>query len=1224
MPAVTRHSGLRVDVPGAFEIVDLPSAPVGPRARRRAGPAGRLPRTEPGSPDDVLLRALADQDLEVYDDVGLQPRPVARRRAPGPPSGPQVATFELEMEAHEQAVLLTEQDGLYTWHFPAGEAQLASPPRRRGVPAEPTRKRVSFQVDVSVAAPPMHDRTRGALGDLVLGRVRAIVLKFAARVAVGKLMAYLERNVREGLVAVGSTDLGSWRPIDPGAVRLRGERPLVLLLLHGTFSSTVGSFGSLCGYDWGRRFLADALDTYDAVLGIDHRTLSKDPLENATDLLAQLKALDPKGRATYDAVAYSRGALVLRTLTERLLPLEQTWRPTLGSAAFVAGANGGTELAKAHNWTRLVDLYTNLAVLAARALGLIPQAALVATVLRELVQSLGALVKYIAIEGTGDRVPGLAAMNPDGTFVRDLNQTQPGQPTPGSILYYAITSSFESRLFGDQPSDARERLVLATADHLVDQLMTVQNDLVVDVASMTEIDPRVGGFVLDRLALGDNPSVYHTVYFHQPQVVEALAGWLRLAVPAKPDRPPSRATRGPGTMVTPEFPAVVATDVMIVDAADSVAVVRGRVDAERPSHVILEDRSRYPRLLYAYQPDELLAYTRVAAPDAGVKEALGLHESDASPRVGRNLEPPPQQPHYQVVRGAPAPNPDRRIVIEAGEPIGVIRDVNPLSSTELAAMERRARRASGKGSPGTGRRAPTRPGSAAPPILAHFHASMDPEVVVDEVTSVQVIVSRKELHRAAGRASAAGQGDVDESRPIIIQLIPQTNVQVEGNSRVEIPVPAPGQPPQLVLFDVRPTHIGNGEVWVVGRQGQIPIVTLVLRPLIVKDRSAHPLATLTTVESDAAAPQALARPLNVLRIWETEQDGQAVYMYDLEAPDLELLAQFSSRPIVGDRAQYVRSRYRQIEQRWVEHKDDAKAFQEELRAFGGELLDELIPRELQKLLWVHRDKLDQVMVLAKEPFIPWELVHLKQPDAERLPRQTAFLGQHGLVRWLHGSWPPDRLRLRPGKARYIVPSYPDPRYALPETEQERAFLEQRLHARPVVPHQQQVLNLIKRPGSFDILHFAGHGLADSMDITDAQLLLEGRMEYSTYVQEPLRVALIRQNGALATRDGGRPLIVLNACQTGRLGYQLSSIGGFARAFLGAGAGAFISSLWSVGDTPARAFVEAFYDGLLKGRTVADATSAAREEARAAGDATWLAYTVYAHPSARLDRPNGTP
>lgn len=115
----------------------------------------------------------------------------------------------------------------------------------------------------------------------------------------------------------------------------------------------------------------------------------------------------------------------------------------------------------------------------------------------------------------------------------------------------------------------------------------------------------------------------------------------------------------------------------------------------------------------------------------------------------------------------------------------------------------------------------------------------------------------------------------------------------------------------------------------------------------------------------------------------------------------------------------------------------------------------------------------------------------------------------------------------------------------------------------------------------------------------------------------LTSTIVVQFGNLRASGGNRPIVFLNACQVGRAGYQLTGIGGFSQAFLRRGAGVFVSSLWSVGDAPARTFAESFYAELKQGRTVAAATRAARTASREAGDATWLAYVVYGDPHARL-------
>src|SRR5205085_2363455 len=96
----------------------------------------------------------------------------------------------------------------------------------------------------------------------------------------------------------------------------------------------------------------------------------------------------------------------------------------------------------------------------------------------------------------------------------------------------------------------------------------------------------------------------------------------------------------------------------------------------------------------------------------------------------------------------------------------------------------------------------------------------------------------------------------------------------------------------------------------------------------------------------------------------------------------------SSKPVEGDRASYVASLYKRIEDRWVSAKRDVTNFAEELRAYGKELFDELIPPGLQKVLWYNRDKIDSIQVISTEPFIPWELLHLRDPDKKGLPAET--------------------------------------------------------------------------------------------------------------------------------------------------------------------------------------------------------------------------------------------
>jgi CHAT domain-containing protein len=95
----------------------------------------------------------------------------------------------------------------------------------------------------------------------------------------------------------------------------------------------------------------------------------------------------------------------------------------------------------------------------------------------------------------------------------------------------------------------------------------------------------------------------------------------------------------------------------------------------------------------------------------------------------------------------------------------------------------------------------------------------------------------------------------------------------------------------------------------------------------------------------------------------------------------------------------------------------------------------------------------------------------------------------------------------------------------------------------------------------------------------------------------------------------RPFVFINACQVGRAGMALTGIGGWARRFLEAGASAFVGAYWSVYDEPAYKFAKELYAKLLGGTPIGEAVRESRNAIRTKGDATWLAYTVFADPLA---------
>jgi hypothetical protein len=476
------------------------------------------------------------------------------------------------------------------------------------------------------------------------------------------------------------------------------------------------------------------------------------------------------------------------------------------------------------------------------------------------------------------------------------------------------------------------------------------------------------------------------------------------------------------------------------------------------------------------------------------------------------------------------------------------------------------------------------------------------------------------MEAARGKASAQGRADVAQGTALTVEIAAYANLLVEGTHRQQVDVPEPDATAKVSFQILGGETPGAGELSVQIRQGSIPLTTMWLLPAIVAKREsdAAPLRTASTLPF---LPQN-ELPLDEIRIIENVNGTAVTYTFLLDLHSLSVREEFISAPLDGPRDAYVMALMTEIGDSWIRNQDKGgvSQFERDIRAIGGKMFSQLLPRGMQEILWEHRDRINSVQVFSREPFIPWELLYLKDPKVGRAVEGNKFLGELGLLRWLYDGFPPSKLRIRRSRVHFLIGDYDDPRLELPDSELETKMLKRIFSARKISASLNDLNMLLEAPDQFDLLHICCHGMAAGAQAAQAQIFLNGTESVTGIDGESLKATTVEETVRLADEGAAyRPIVVLNACESTRPNREFTGMGGFAHAFVRARAGAFIGTHWSVGDAPAFAFVQALYESFASKRkkpiTLSEAVTAARQVARGKDDATWLAYVVYGHPRA---------
>ncbi len=395
------------------------------------------------------------------------------------------------------------------------------------------------------------EASRGAIG-WALKSLKVLDVNLQGRTAVGLAEKFEQRKgLRRpglGLFKCGTrTGTESWelRPVSRNDID--PARP-ILVFIHGTASSTWGSFGDLWLEDRTAELAALAQQYPGGLYAFEHATLLASPFKNALDLL---EALPPGARV--HLVSHSRGGLVGELLCRsRVLALEDAkpGAPAPALPAFSARQlqdlashepyrARGADKSDPRSVAQLVkDLDQALArqrieierfvrvacpalgtTLASKRLdrwlsviGTVAARALPGSPLVDVAGALGDFFAAVIKERTNPAsLPGIEAMMPESPFIRLLNS--PDIRVDGQLC--AIAGDIE-------PSSWWKKIAIWVSD----RFYSGDHDLVVNTPSMHGGAKRRTDCALQKEFRG--PTVNHFQYFQNADSARSLVAALRL------------------------------------------------------------------------------------------------------------------------------------------------------------------------------------------------------------------------------------------------------------------------------------------------------------------------------------------------------------------------------------------------------------------------------------------------------------------------------------------------------------------------------------------------------------------------------------------------------------------------------------------------------------------------------------------------------------------------
>ncbi|MCC7018887.1 MAG: CHAT domain-containing protein [Ardenticatenales bacterium] len=678
-------------------------------------------------------------------------------------------------------------------------------------------------------------------------------------------------------------------------------------------------------------------------------------------------------------------------------------------------------------------------------------------------------------------------------------------------------------------------------------------------------------------------------------------------------------------------------EILVLSANQTVASAVRAIGAARPAWVVVvreEDWEPRP-YLYAYRPLELVHIVVAYGPDTlSLRAALNLQEKKAS-AVGTAGEPAPTPSDTTGSASRIVTVDAERVPIRVDETAPITRGglrppspppARPSAPSPMPPSPLPPSPPGGSGPPTSGgpptRGLPTSgpppagPSTAAPTIDMRIGTRAPAAVTIGTEDVIDVIVAdAADAITLPGSVTATGSA----TEPIVaILTLLGDAVTVVGPSILRLDPPKPGAPSQSA-FVIRGVAEGAVQAAVIFRQGGTELGNMrhQIRATAQSTPAVRAAGTATGAQRAVGDGGVLLLQIDPITSGTAGTAGTDIrFRYRVHCADLGLdFQEFESPKLLASNGTpaeslraYVAGIYDQMTNQILRTQDQVNRFRREVEAFGVQLCGQLFPADLAAALWDGRAKITAVRVMSWEPFIPWELIRLKDPKGR--DSDDRFLGQYGLVRWLPGRSAARSLPLKDWS--FLAATYPN--NPADNVTGEVAYFTATLPQRGIQPVQvastyDAFVEALENP-TFDVLHVACHGEAKEDNIDKAVLVITDELVNGRTQSVSITADVVAMTARFGDR---RPLVFLNACEAGRLGESLTAWGGWPKRLIDAGAGAVVGASWPVRDVASNTFATAFYDALIGGKTLAEAASEARGAASGVGDGTWLAFKVFGDP-----------